>query len=149
MTRKVVRTAISLEPEILRELDRWVDGRNCRSRSEAIRFLIRRESSERSLRDPSADAVACLGLIYRHDRPNVLRRLAATEHRWGSHIRFSGHVHLEGGSCLEVLALAGKRGEIEAAAQDLSGVRGVAFGDFFVATPAVAGGRTGHRHPHR
>ncbi|MCI4347263.1 MAG: hypothetical protein L3J97_01425 [Thermoplasmata archaeon] len=149
MTKRVVRTGISIEPQVLATLDTWVRQRNCGSRSEAIRMLVRRQAAEHALEDPEADAVACLALIYRHDRPNVLRRLAAAQHRWGTHIRFSGHVHLEGGSCLEVLALAGRQREVVAAAEDLRGVKGVAFGEYTLADPGVAGGRSGHRHPHR
>lgn len=144
----VVRLSASLEPELLGLLDRWVQERNSPSRSDAIRALIRKELTEEKLGDPQADAVACVTLLYRHDAPGVLRRLTAEEHRWGDHIRFSGHVHLQGGSCMEILALMGKRREIIQAAEDLRGVKGVAFGDYTVSSPEIIGGRTGHRHPH-
>ncbi|HEV2167101.1 MAG TPA: ribbon-helix-helix protein, CopG family [Thermoplasmata archaeon] len=148
MGSKVVRLGVSLEPELLGRLDGWVRARNSPSRSEALRAILRRELTAEQLGDPEADAVASVTLIYRHDRPNVLRRLTAAEHRWGDHIRYSGHVHLRGGSCLEVLALVGKRREVVAAAEDLRGIKGIAFGDFTVGSPAVAGGSTGHHHPH-
>ncbi len=144
----VVRLSASLEPELLGLLDRWVQERNSPSRSDAIRALIRKELTEEKLGDPEADAVACVTLLYRHDAPNVLRRLAAEEHRWGDHIRFSGHVHLQGGSCMEILALLGKRREVIQAAEDLRGIKGVAFGDYSITSPSIIGGRTGHRHPH-
>lgn len=144
----VVRLSASLEPELLGLLDRWVQERNSPSRSDAIRALIRKELTEEKLGDPEADAVACVTLLYRHDAPNVLRRLTAEEHRWGEHIRFSGHVHLQGGSCMEILALVGKRREVIHAAEDLRGVKGIAYGDYSISSPAIIGGRTGHRHPH-
>lgn len=153
MTRKsgssVVRLGVSLEPELLELLDRWVSERNSRSRSEAIRALIRRELSDRTLADPDADALGAVTLLYRHDAPNVLRRLTAAEHRWGSHVRSATHIHLEGDACAEVVVLLGRRREVEAAAVDLRGVKGVVGGGSVVAAPSVAGGRTGHRHPHR
>lgn len=145
---RVVRIGASLEPDLLRLLDRWVDERNSPSRSDAIRALIRKELTEENLADPDADAVATVTLLYRHDAPNVLRRLTAEQHRWGDHIRFSGHVHLTGGSCLEVLALVGSRREVIRAAEDLRGVRGVAFGEYSLSSPAIVGGGTGHHHPH-
>jgi CopG family nickel-responsive transcriptional regulator len=149
MPKGVVRLGVSLEPELLASLDRWVKQRNSASRSDALRALIRKELAEQELGDPEADAVACLMLLYRHDAPNVLKRVTAAEHRWGTHIRSSSHVHLEGGSCMQILGLAGKRSEVIAAAEDLRGVRGIAFGRFALGTPAIAGGATGHRHPHR
>jgi len=137
-----------MEPELLAALDRWVTQRNSESRSDAVRALIRKELAEEELADPDADAVGCLMLLYRHESPNVLERITAAEHRWGPHIRSSSHVHLEGGSCLQILGLAGRRHEVIAAAEDLRGIRGIAFGRFAVGSPVVAGGATGHRHPH-
>ena len=148
MTRRVVRTAVSLEPDLLGLLDGWVRERNSGSRSEALRALIRKELASRTLADPDADALGVVALLYRHDTPNVLRRLTAAEHRWGEHVRSTTHVHLEGDACAEVVLLTGRRREVERAAEDLRGVKGVRDGGVLVTTPAVAGGRTGHHHPH-
>jgi CopG family transcriptional regulator, nickel-responsive regulator len=148
MTSRVVRVGVSLEPELLGLLDAWVRERNSPSRSDAIRALIRKEVSDRTLADPDADALGVVALLYRHDAPNVLRRLTAAEHRWGEHVRSTSHVHLEGNACAEVVLLLGRRREIERAAEDLRGVKGVLDGGRLVTSPAVAGGRTGHHHPH-
>jgi CopG family transcriptional regulator, nickel-responsive regulator len=148
VTVRVVRLGVSLEPELLALLDRWVGERNSPSRSDALRALIRKELSDRTLADPDADALGVVALLYRHEAPNVLRRLTRAEHRWGDHIRSTTHVHLEGDACAEVVVLLGKRREIDQATQDLRGVKGVLEGGSLVTTPAVAGGRTGHRHPH-
>lgn len=148
MARTVVRTAISLEPETLHALDQWVAHRNSASRSEAIRFLVRQQLAGESLEDPEADAVGTVLVLYDHRKPMVQRRLTAAQHRWGEHIRSTSHVHLEGDVCLEVMILAGRRGELVRAAEDLRGVKGVNQGDYLLATPGLAGGRTGHHHPH-
>ncbi len=148
MTTRVVRLGVSLEPELLALLDRWVRERNSPSRSDAIRFLIRKELAARTLEDPNSDALGAVALLYRHSTPNVLRRLTAAEHRWGEHVRSTTHVHLEGDACAEVVVLLGRRAEVEAAAEDLEGVKGVVGGGSVVTAPALAGGRTGHRHPH-
>lgn len=144
----VVRLGVSLEPDLLAQLDSWVRERNSPSRSDAIRALIRKELAEHELSDPDSDSVASVLLIYRHDAPNLLRRLTAVEHRWGAHVRSSSHVHLEGGSCMQLIGLVGKRDEVVNAAEDLRGVKGIAFGRYALGTPVVAGGSTGHRHPH-
>jgi CopG family transcriptional regulator, nickel-responsive regulator len=148
VTDRVVRTGVSLEPKLLATLDRWARARNARSRSEAIRFLVRKELSETSLEDPDADAVGTVMVLYDHRAPNVQRRLTDAQHRWRDHLRSTTHVHLEGDVCLEVMVLAGRREELVRAAEDLRGVKGVNQGDFMLADPAVAGGSTGHHHPH-
>ncbi len=145
---RVVRLGVSLEPELQEALDAWVRRRNSPSRSEAIRALIRRELAELDRGSPDADVVGTVTVLYRHDAPSVLERLAAAQHRWGPHIRCTTHVHLEGGVCLEAMVLLGRRREVEAAADDLRGVKGVAHGGTVLASPRVAGGSSGHRHPH-
>ncbi len=144
----VVRLGISLEPELLASLDRWVHARNSPSRSDAIRFLVRKELAEEKETDPEADAVGTVMLLYRHTEPNVLRRLTSAQHRWGQHIQFSTHVHLKGDACVEVVVLEGTRREIQAAAEDLRGVKGILQGDFLIGVPAAIGAATGHQHPH-
>lgn len=148
MSRKVVRTAISLEPELLAALDAWVGRRHSRSRSDAVRGLIRQQLVGRALSDPDADALGAVTLLYRHGTPNVLERLMAAEHRWGAHVRSTTHIHLEGDACAEVVVLLGRRREVEAAAEELRGVKGIVGGGWVVTAPSVAGGRTGHVHPH-
>ncbi|HXY47115.1 MAG TPA: CopG family ribbon-helix-helix protein [Thermoplasmata archaeon] len=148
MPKGVVRVGVSLEPELLRLLDAWVHERNSPSRSDAVRTLIRQELANRTLTDPNADALGVVALLYRPSSPNVLRRLTAAEHRWGDHVRATTHVHLRGDACAEVVILMGHRREIETAAENLRGVKGILEGGWLAVAPSIAGGRTGHRHPH-
>jgi len=145
----VVRLGVSLEPSLLTTLDRWVRARNSPSRSDAIRFLVRKELADVESEDPDADAVGTVMVLYRHTTPEVLRRLTAAQHQWGTHIQFSTHVHLKGDACVEVVVLAGKRGEIRAAAEDIRGVKGILQGDYLIGAPGAIGAATGHHHPHR
>ena len=147
--RGVIRLGISLEPELRASLDRWVARRNSPSRSEAIRFLVRKELAEQGIEDPDAEAVGAVALLYRHDDPYVQRRLTAAAHRWGSHVQSSTHVHLRGGACIELILLVGQRREIDAAAEDLRGVKGILQGRTETITPAIAAGHVDHAHPHR
>jgi CopG family nickel-responsive transcriptional regulator len=148
MGKGVVRVAVSLEPEMLSALDRWAKRRNADSRSEAIRFLVRKELSEMELKDPEADAVGTVMVLFDHRSPSVQRRLTSAQHRWGDHIRSCSHVHLQGDVCLEVMVLAGRRSEVVEAAEDLRGVKGINQGDYILGDPRVAGGSSGHEHPH-
>jgi CopG family nickel-responsive transcriptional regulator len=145
----VVRFAISLPPDLAEKLDDWVDRRNSKSRSDAIRFLVGRAVTEDTTSgDPHADALVAVLLLYRHGTRNVMERLTRVEHRWGEHVRSSVHIHLRGGACAEMLLLAGERGEVEQASADLRGVKGLRDGRSLLVLPAVAEGGTGHRHPH-
>lgn len=148
MGKRVVRTSVSLEPETLATLDAWIRSRNAPSRSEGIRFMVHKELAERVLQDPEGDAVGAVMVLYDHSSPNIQRRLTSAQHRWGEHIRSSSHIHLGGDVCMEVMLLVGKRAEVVRAAEDLRGVKGIHQGDYMLASPKVAGGFTGHIHPH-
>ena len=145
----VVRLGISLEPDLLALLDSWVRERNSPSRSDAIRFLVRKELADIDSVDPNADAIGTVMVLYRHTTPNVLRRLTAAQHHWGRHVRFATHVHLNGEKCLELVVLAGKRSEVRAAAEDIRGVKGILQGDYLIGAPGVIGEATGHTHRRR
>ena len=148
--RGATRFTISLPAELAQRLDEWVTRRNSRSRSDAIRFLVGRELAEENVsNDPDSDALAAVVLLYRHEAPKLLDRLAEAEHRWGDHVRSSVHAHLEGEACVELLLLAGSRGELEEATADLRGVKGLKDGRSLFVSPATAGGRSGHHHPHK
>ncbi|MCI4337600.1 MAG: ribbon-helix-helix protein, CopG family [Thermoplasmata archaeon] len=151
----VVRLGVSLEPELLAQLDGWVRRRNSPSRSDAVRALIRKELTTEALLDPEAPAVASVMLLYRHDEPGVLQRLTAVEHRWEGHVRFSGHVHLSAEACLEVVAISGSAREVLQMAEDLRGVKRIAFGGFTIGAPGILckpaaqpaeAGAMGHSH---
>jgi CopG family nickel-responsive transcriptional regulator len=146
---RAVRTAVSLDADVLGALDDWVARRNSGSRSEAIRFLVRQElSGERLDRDPESDAVGVVMVLYDHRAPQIQRRLTAAQHRYGEHLRSSTHVHLTGELCLETMVLVGRQGELRRAAEDLRGVKGLEQGDYLLASPALPAGTHPHRHPH-
>lgn len=149
MARRAVRTGVSLDSESLAALDRWADQRGTGSRSEAIRFLVRKELALASLGDPDSDAVGVVMLLYDHHAAGVQRRLTEAGHRWGDHVRSSTHVHLRGDVCVEVVVAIGHRRELERLADDLRGIKGVHQGDLMLASPGTAGATTGHTHPHR
>jgi len=120
-----------------------------------VRALIRKELTQEVLLDPDAPAVASVLLLYRHDEPGVLQRLTAVEHRWEGHVRFSGHVHLSAEACLEVVAISGSVREVRQMAEDLRGVKRIAFGGFTIGAPGILGkpasrleeaGSGGHSH---
>ncbi len=145
----VVRLGVSLEPSLLDALDRWVRARNSPSRSDAIRFLVRKELADTESVDPNSNAIGTVMVLYRHTTPNVLRRLTAAQHHWGRHVRFATHVHLNGEECMEIVVLAGKRSEVRAAAEDIRGVKGVLQGDYLIGAPGAIGGTTRRNHLHR
>ena len=123
------RVTITIDDDLMAELDRIIESRGYQNRSEAIRDLARagiREAAE-SL-DAERDCVAALVYVYDHAARQLPRRLTETFHDHHELSLSSLHVHLDHDSCLEVTVLKGKTGEVQHFAEHVIAERGVRHG---------------------
>ena len=75
----LARTGVSLEKELLKEFDRLITKRGYKTRSEAIRDLIR-ESLVSEAADNDKPVVATLSLVYDHHLPKLSEKLTEIQH---------------------------------------------------------------------
>jgi len=129
----VVRTAVSLPPELLQDFDRSLAQRGYDNRSEAIRDLIREKLSEEELTRSRAAAVGVVAIVYAHEERQLSHRLTQLEHRHTPTIVSTVHVHLDEHQCLEVAVLRGRSDEVQTLGHRLVGERGVRYGRLFLA----------------
>ncbi len=126
------RIGVSLDTELLSMFDKLIAKQGYRSRSEAIRDLVRRQLSEERLGDPKAKAVAAVFLVYDHHSTKLTDRLISIQHTHthGSSLNVisSLHVHLDEHDCLEVIVLRGQVGEINKVAESILSMKGVKLG---------------------
>jgi CopG family transcriptional regulator, nickel-responsive regulator len=120
------RVTITIDDELMTELDRIIAARGYQNRSEAIRDLARagiREAGQTL--DAKRDCVAAVVYIYDHASRELPKRLTETFHDHHELSLSSLHVHLDHDSCMEVTVLKGKTGRRAAlrGARD-SGARG-------------------------
>ena len=109
------RVTITIDDDLMAELDRIIASRGYQNRSEAIRDLARagiREAAETL--DGERDCVAALVYVYDHAARQLPRRLTETFHDHHEMSLSSLHVHLDHDSCLEVTVLKGKTGAVSA-----------------------------------
>jgi len=149
------RVTVTLEDELLAEVDRMVAERGYQNRSEAIRDLARtgiRQAAE----DAGAprDCVAALVYVYDHEARNLSKRLTQSFHDHHDLSLTALHVHLDHTSCLEVAVLRGKATEVRHFGDHIVAERGVRYGrlvtipvDMDLQTHAH-GGEAKHRHLH-
>lgn len=107
------RVTITIDDELMTELDRIIAARGYQNRSEAIRDLARagiRETGETL--DAKRDCVAALVYIYDHAARELPKRLTETFHDHHELSLSSLHVHLDHDSCMEVTVLKGKTGAV-------------------------------------
>lgn len=138
----VKRFSVSIEPELLREFDRYCRRHRFATRSEAVRQAIRELLTEEAWEITGSTVVGILTLVYEHHRAQVRDRLLELQHLHTDLIVSVLHVHLSHELCLEVLVLRGEASRLKKLASELRGMKGVHKGEL-----VLAGVSEGHNHP--
>lgn len=149
------RVTITIDDELMSELDRIIAARGYQNRSEAIRDLARagiRQAAETL--DKQRDCVAALVYVYDHNARQLSKRLADTFHDHHELSLASMHAHLDQDSCMEVTILRGKADKVQHFGEHVIAERGVRHGrivlvptDVMIKPHTHADG-TAHEHPH-
>ncbi len=123
------RVTVTLDDELMDELDRIIARRGYQNRSEAVRDLARagiRQAAEEA--GGSSDCVAALIYVYDHEARELSKRLTRVFHERHDLSLAAMHVHLDHDSCMEVSVLRGKSAAIQRLADHVIAERGVRHG---------------------
>ncbi|MBN1916715.1 MAG: nickel-responsive transcriptional regulator NikR [Verrucomicrobia bacterium] len=130
---KVARVGVSMERELLAKLDEYVAAHRYPNRSHAIRDLVRKALVEQEWQ-AGDQAVAVVVLLFDHHAREISDRLREVQHDTRAQVLSNLHHHLSHDRCLEVITVAGSRGEICEVADQLRGTRGVLHSGFIVSS---------------
>jgi CopG family nickel-responsive transcriptional regulator len=127
------RVTITIDDDLVAEIDAFMTGRGYANRSEAIRDLARAGLSQSSLEmagvhDQNRDCIATLSYVYDHAARELPKRLTQDFHAHHGLAQATLHVHLDHDSCLEVTVLKGRSAEVKAFADHVIAERGVRHG---------------------
>ena len=75
-----VRFGVSMDKPLAAKLDRLVAERGYANRSEAVRDMVRRELVREEWRDPNAETVGTVTLVYDHHVRELGERLVTLQH---------------------------------------------------------------------
>jgi CopG family nickel-responsive transcriptional regulator len=143
MVKTMQRVTITIDDDLVAEIDAFMTGRGYANRSEAIRDLARSGLSQSSLEVAhDRNCVATLSYVYDHAARELPKRLTQDFHAHHGLAQATLHVHLDHDSCLEVTVLKGKSAEVKAFADHVIAERGVRHGHIAY-MPADVG-----THPH-
>ena len=140
------RVTITIDDDLVAEIDAFMTGRGYANRSEAIRDLARAGLSQSSLeavQDHDRDCVATLSYVYDHAARELPKRLTQDFHAHHGLAQATLHVHLDHDSCLEVTVLKGRSVDVKALADHIIAERGVRHGRI-VMIPSESPGDDGH-----
>ncbi len=125
----VARIGVSLEPELLKNLDRIVKDGGYSNRSQALRDLIRSALSAQAWQISGGNILAAITIYYDSESSLATRRILEMQHHHYSEIRSSTHFHISETSCLEVLVVSGKAVNIKDLVKSLKSIKGILHAD--------------------
>ena len=127
ITKAVVRFSVSLEEDLLKELDSFTTGNNFANRSQALRHLIEKNIVERKWQCNNVVAGAVV-MTFDHTRKDIIARSNDIQHDYYDVILSSQHFHLDHENCLEIIAVRGPASDLTGLADKLISIKGVKHG---------------------
>ena len=123
----VVRFSISLEEELLKDLDLYASDNSFANRSQAVRHLIEKNIVEKKWQCNNIVAGAIV-MIYDHHKKDILARLNGIQHNYFEVILSSQHYHLSHDVCLEIVAVKGYANKLTELSDKLITIKGIKHG---------------------
>ena len=111
------RVTITIDEDLVAELERYMAARGYANRSEAIRDLARSGLQQHAMQAAGRrQCLAALIYVYDHHQRELPKRLTRDFHDHHDLARATLHVHLDHESCMEVTVLKGPSEDVQALA---------------------------------
>ncbi|MCF8229871.1 MAG: nickel-responsive transcriptional regulator NikR [Bacteroidales bacterium] len=125
---QVRRFGVSLEENLLESLDELVEKHQFPNRSQAIRFLIKKNLVEEKWKG-NEDVAGAIVLVYDHHKRDLQNKSTDVQHAFHDLILSVQHVHLDHDNCLETIAVKGKAKELIDLSNKLIAIKGIKHGE--------------------
>src|ERR1700742_3939432 len=123
------RLTITIDDDLVAEMDEFISERGYANRSEAIRDLVRSGLQQLNAETAgSRNCIATLSYVYDHAARELPKRLTKDFHEHHDLAQATLHVHIDHDSCLEVTVLKGRGSEVQKFAEHVMAERGVRYG---------------------
>jgi len=123
----IKRFGVSLEEEVLGQLDELVTKHQFPNRSQAIRYLIKEHQIEDQWKENEAVA-GTITLLFDHHKRDLSNQSTSIQHEYHQQVLSVQHIHLNHDNCLETIAVKGKASELIDLADKLIGMKGIKHG---------------------
>lgn len=122
------RFGVSLEMELSEELDKLVKQKHFPNRSQAIRFLIKKNIVEEKWENDEEVAGAIV-ILYDHNLKELHEKVNSLQHEYHCLILAGQHIHIDDHNCLEVISVKGNASKLKKLADKLSAIKGIKHGE--------------------
>jgi CopG family transcriptional regulator, nickel-responsive regulator len=121
------RFGVSLEDNLLDDLDKIVERKKFPNRSQAIRFLVAQSKVEEKWED-DAPVAGAIVVVYDHHKKDLQTKSTDIQHDYHDLILSVQHVHLDHNNCLETIAVKGKASQLKDLSDRLIALKGIKHG---------------------
>lgn len=118
------RFGVSLESKLLEELDKMVENKKFSNRSQAIRFLIKKNIIEEKW-DKDKEVTGAIVITYDHEIRALHANVNKLQHEYHCLILAGQHIHIDDHNCIEVVGVKGKAGKILNLANKFKAIKGI------------------------
>jgi CopG family nickel-responsive transcriptional regulator len=129
-----MRFGVSVPGRLMDAFDKRIRAKGYRTRSEAIRDIIRDYLVEGEWERHTGPVVGTITVVYDHGTRELTHALTELQHQFHGAVCCSTHVHLDEHNCLEVIVIRGTGSQVQAIADQLISTRGVKHGKLVCTT---------------
>ena len=122
------RFGVSIPRKLVAAFDRRIKAKGYRTRSEAIRDIMRESLVAGEWESGQAQVVGTVTIVYGHERRELTQVLTELQHQFHDAIVCATHVHLDQHNCMEVIVVRGRGEQVRTIADRLISTRGVKHG---------------------
>jgi len=123
----VTRFGVSLEEELLKALDEYVEENGFPNRSQAIRHLVQNNLVEKKWKCDHV-VTGAITLVYPFIQMEIHSRSATLQHEFRDVIMAVQSFHISDTNCLEIIAVKGTSRRLTALSDKLIGIKGIQHG---------------------
>jgi CopG family nickel-responsive transcriptional regulator len=125
-TKGVTRFSVSLPPSLVKDFDDSWKNAGYENRSKAAHDAFRAFITENKwTRKEEEEIAGTVTLLYYLDKPDLLKHIVESQHKFASIVLSSMHLHLTESKCMEIIAVRGKAGDVKRLSQELMTRKGV------------------------
>jgi CopG family nickel-responsive transcriptional regulator len=117
-----------MDQDLLGRFDGHIAQCGYRTRSEAIRDLVRQVLVNHLWERSDAMVMGTLTILYEHHARGLADALAKAQHSQHDLVVCATHVHVDAHNCLEVIVVQGLSGQVKTLANQLIATKGVKHG---------------------
>lgn len=125
---RLERFGVSMDGDLLAQFDARLAARGYRTRSEALRDLVRQELVQGAWEQPKAWVFGTVTILYDHHAHGLAEALADLQHDHHASVVCTTHVHVDAHHCLEVIVIKGPSAQVRRIADRLIATKGVQHG---------------------